>query len=137
MGLLEQPRHLELGGGWALRLLSAWEELECQTEGETLAAEGREGALCANACLLAKALLKRNKPAFSDGREVLEKLTAAQIAECARRWGEFDRENNTAPWDEKAVDVAKKAWSTRLMSALSGACSKLLAFCPAHGRRGR
>lgn len=130
MGLLEQPGRLELGGGWSLRLLSAWEELECQGEGEALASEGREAALCANACLLAKALLKRGSPAFADGREVLEKLTAGQIAECARRWGEFDREHNAAPWDEKAVDEAKKAWSTRLMSAFAGACSALLGRCP-------
>lgn len=130
MGLLEQPRQTELGGGWTLRLLSAWEELECQSEGEALAAEGREGALCANACLLAKALWKRGRPAFASGREVLEKLTATQIAECARRWGEFDREHNAAPWDERAVDEAKKAWSTRLMSAFAGACSALLGRCP-------
>lgn len=130
MGLLEQPRRLELGGGWSLRLLSACEELECQSEGQTLTKEGREAALCANACLLARALLKRGSPAFADGREVLEKLTAGQIAAAARRWGEFDRENNAAPWDEKAVDEAKKAWSTRLMSAFAGACSALLGRCP-------
>lgn len=130
MGLLEQPGLLELGGGWSLRLLSAWEELECQGEGETLAKEGQDHALCANACLLSKALLKRGRPAFADGREVLEKLSAGQIAECAHRWGEFDRENNAAPWDEKAVDEAKKAWSTRLMSAFAGACSVLLGRCP-------
>lgn len=130
MGLLEQPRRLELGGGWSLRLLSAWEELECQSEGEALAAEGRESALCANACLLAKALLKKGAPAFADGREVLEKLTAGQVAAAARRWGEFDREHNAAPWDEKAVDEAKKAWSTRLMSAFAGACSAVLGRCP-------
>lgn len=129
-GLLNLPRERELGGGWALRLLSAWEELECQSQGMELAAEGREAALCANACLLAKALLKKGKPAFDHGREVLEKLTAGQIAECARRWSEFDRECNTAPWDEKAVDEAKKAWSTRLMSAFAGACSVLLGRCP-------
>lgn len=129
-GLLNLPRTRELGGGWTLRLLSAWEELECDREGEELAKEGRETALCANACLLAKALLKNGSPAFSEGREVLEKLTAAQIAECARRWSEFDRECNTAPWDEKAVDEAKKAWGTRHMSAFAGACFALLGRCP-------
>ena len=39
-----------------LRLLSAREVLEARREGEQLAAEGREKALCANACLIAKAL---------------------------------------------------------------------------------
>lgn len=129
-GILNLPRTRELGGGWSLRLLSAWEELECRSAGEELAAEGRDRALCANACLLAKALLKNGKSVFSSGREVLENLTAGQIAECARRWGEFDRECDPAPWDEKAVDAAKKAWSTRLMSAFAGACSARLGLCP-------
>ena len=108
MGLLEQPGRLELGGGWSLRLLSAWEELECQGEGEALASEGREAALCANACLLAKALLKRGSPAFADGREVLEKLTARQIAECARRWGSLTGSTTLPPGTRKRWTRQKK-----------------------------
>lgn len=128
--VLNLPRTRELGGGWTLRLLSAWEELECRSEGEALAAEERDLPLCANACLLARALLQNGRSAFSGGREVLEKLTAGQIAELARRWGEFDRACDPAPWDEKAVAETKKAWSTRLMSAFAGACSGRSGPCP-------
>ncbi len=129
-GILSLPRYKTLENGLALRLLPAWEEMACRREGEALAEEERDAALCANACLLAHALLQDGKPAFASGREVLETLTAGQIAHLAGAWGEFDRECDPAPWDEKAVDEAKKAWSTRLMSAFSGACSRLLGRCP-------
>ena len=111
-GLLSRPREKDLGRGWSLRLLPAWEAMEARAEGEELAGEGREGALCANACLLARAL--------------------------APRWGEFDRENNPSALDgEEAVDGAKKAWSARLMSAFSGVCSRLLGRCPPRRGPGR
>ncbi len=129
-GILNLPRYRALEGGWSLRLLSAWEELECRREGEALAGEERERALCVNACLLAHALLKDGEAAFDSGREVLESLSAGQIDELCRKWGEFDRECDPAPWDGEAVARAKKAWSTRLMSAFSGACSRLSGRCP-------
>lgn len=127
---MELPRSRELGDGWAVRLLSAREELECRREGEQLAVEERDGALCANACLLARALSRWGKPAFESGEQVLGALTAGQIARFARAWGEFDRECDPGPWDEKAVDEAKKGWSTHLMSAFSGACLRLLGRFP-------
>lgn len=129
-GILNLPRYKTLENGWTLRLLPAWEEMECRREGEELAKEDRDAALSANACLLAHALLREGKPAFESGREVLETLTAGQIAYFAGAWGEFDRKCDPAPWDEKAVDAAKKAWGTRLMSAFSGAYSRLLGRCP-------
>lgn len=116
------PREKELGRGLSLRLLSAREELECRREGKVLAGEEGDEALCANACLLAHALLKNGAPALSSGREALEKLTAGQIALLAQTWGEFDRECDPAPWDEKAVAETKKGWSARLMSAFNGVC---------------
>ena len=73
---------------------------------------------------------------FGSGREALERLTAGQIAHLAGQWGEFDRECDPGPWEEKAVDEAKKGWSARLMSAFSGVCSKVLAlFRRRSGRR--
>ena len=129
-GLLDLPRYRELGKGWGMRLLSAREEMECRREGEALSSGEEDSALCANACLLAKALVKKGKPVFADGRDVLERLSAGQIGELARQWGEFDRECDPAPWDDEALERAKKAWSTRLMSAFSGACSKRSGRCP-------
>lgn len=137
-GLLELPRERGLGEGWSLRLLAAREEMECRREGLELAAEEGEGqeALCANACLVARVLRRRGKAVFGSGREALERLTAGQIAHLAGQWGEFDRECDPGPWEEKAVDEAKKGWSARLMSAFSGVCSKVLAlFRRRSGRR--
>lgn len=137
-GLLELPRERGLGEGWSLRLLTAREEMECRREGLELAAEEGEGqeALCANACLVARVLRRRGKAVFVSGREALERLTAGQIAHLAGQWGEFDRECDPGPWEEKAVDEAKKGWSARLMSAFSGVCSKVLAlFRRRSGRR--
>ncbi len=136
-GLLNMPRKKDLGDGWTGRLLSAREELEAWSEGEALAQGERDRALCSNACLLAHALLREGEPAFDSGAEVLEALTAGQIAQLAKRWRDFDRECDPAPWDEKAVDRAKKDWSTRLMSAFSGACSRLLERCPPRSGSGR
>jgi len=129
-GLLSLPRTKQLENGWTVRLLSAREELEVRREGEALAGEERDGALCANACLLARALLRDGKAVFSDGEAVLEAFSAGQIAALARQWAEFDRACDPAPWDGEAVDRAKKDWSTRLMSAFNGACSRLLGRCP-------
>ena len=137
-GLLELPRERGLGEGWSLRLLTAREEMECRREGLELAAEegGGQEALCANACLVARVLRRRGKAVFGSGREALERLTAGQIARLAGQWGEFDQECDPGPWEEKAVDEAKKGWSARLMSAFSGVCSKVLAlFRRRSGRR--
>ena len=122
------PRTRDLGRGYSFRLLSAWELLEARREGETL--PGDEEALRMNACLLARALLKGGRPAYPGGGAVLKALTAGQIHRLARLWGDFDRENDPKPWDEKAVDEAKKAWSTRLTSAFNGVCSALSALSP-------
>ena len=52
-----------------LRLLSAWEALEARREGDALALDGRERALCRNACLLARAL---ELPAVLSVQKVLD-----------------------------------------------------------------
>ena len=116
--------------GLTLRVLSAWEVLEARREGRAMEETGREAALCANACLLARALERKGKPVFSDGEAVLRALTVAEIAGLARQWAEFSREANPSPRDPEAVDSLKKAWSTRLMRAFSGVCSGLLGHCP-------
>ena len=115
---------LELEDGTALRLLSAFEILEVGREAADLARGDRERALCSNACLLARALVRGGEPVFADGREALEKLRVEEIAALSRRWAEFNRRENPSPEDgEERAEPLKKAWSTRLMSALNGACS--------------
>ena len=116
--------------GLTLRVLSAWEALEARREGRAMEETGREAALCANACLLARALEQKGEPVFSDGEAVLRALTVAEIAGLARQWAEFSREAGPSPRDLEAVDSLKKAWSTRLTRAFSGVCSGLLVRCP-------
>ena len=122
---------MRLEDGRELRLLSALEELQVRREAEELAENEEERALCANACLQARALERRGKPLFSSGRAALEGMSAREIGELARRWNELDRAENPSPEDgEEAAQSLKKAWSTRLMSAFAGACSARFRPCP-------
>lgn len=86
---------LALEDGTCLRLLSAWEALEAHREAEALAQGGKERALCANACLLARALERSEDqtPVFAGGQEVLSGLTVEEIAALAGRWSMFSRES--------------------------------------------
>ena len=137
VSLLSLPRARSLGRGYTLRLLSAWEALQCRREGEELAGDEKDQALAMNACLIVHALWKQGRPVFKSGKEVLEALTAGQIDHLAGLWEAFDRENDPKPWEEKAVGRAKKGWSTRLMSAFSGVCSGLSALFPRKNGPGR
>ena len=137
-GLLTGPDRLVLEDGCQLRLLSAFEVLQARAQARDLAGEEREMALCANACLLAKAVLRDEKAKFRNGEEVLNQLTVEQINRLAKLWMEFNRQVNPGLGvEEGEADKLKKAWSTRLMSALSGACSVPSACCPPRRRRGK
>lgn len=123
--ILSRRERLRLEDGRELRLLSALEVLEAGREAAELAQNEGERALCANACLLARALEQKGTAVFSSGRAVLERLSPREIGELARRWNELDRAENPSPEDgEETVLELKKAWSTPLMSAFAGACSK-------------
>ena len=123
-GMLEGREKIRLEDGRELRLLSALEVLQARREAGELAQGREERALCANACLLARALERDGGPVFRDGRDVLEHLSVREIGELAERWDAFDREGNPSPEDgEERADALKKAWSTHLMSAFAGVCS--------------
>ena len=129
--LLSRRDRLTLEDGTQLRLLSPLEVLEARREGEELAQGEGERALCANACLLARALEENGKPLFSSGRAVLEHLSAREVADLARLWDELDRTENPSPEDgEEEARTLKKAWSIRLMSAFAGVCSRPLGPFP-------
>ncbi len=120
--------HIKVDEG-TLRLLSAWEVLEARREGETLALDGKDRALCHNACLIAKALERKGKPVYADGRAALDGLRVEDIVRLSARWAQFNRQCNPSPVDtQEALDRQKKAWSTRFMSAFNGACSACLAL---------
>lgn len=114
-----------------MRLLTAQEVLEARREALELAAEEGELALCSNACLVARGVVRRGRPVYSSGEEVLEKLTAGQIEELARRWTDFSRaEDPGLGLGKERLDRLKKAWSTCRGSAFGGVCSKPLERCP-------
>ena len=96
MSILAGRDRIPLDNGMELRLLSALEALQARREGRELAGDGRERALCSNACLLARALERTEdrKPVFSSGREVLAGLTVAEIAALSARWAAFARESD-------------------------------------------
>ena len=122
---------LRLEDGRELRLLSALEVLQARREAEELAQNEGERALCANACLLARALERGGQPVFADGGAALAGLSAREIGALAGRWAAFDRAENPSPEDgEERALALKKAWSTRLMSAFGGACSGRLGPSP-------
>lgn len=121
-----------------LRLLSAREVLEARREGDALAQDGRERALCRNACLVARALERGGRSVFESGQKALDGLRVEDIARLADAWAAFNRECNPSPMDgEEEISRRKKAWSTRVMSAFSGACSVCLALCPPRIGRNR
>ena len=122
-GLLDGPERLELGGGTQLRLLSALEVLQARAEARELAGEEREMALCANACLLARAMLRDDATPFRDGAQVLAELTVEEIERLAGVWAGFNREVNPgARVDDAEAERLKKAWSTPGRSGCTGAC---------------
>lgn len=116
---------LALEDGTCLRLLSAWEALEAHREAEALAQGGKERALCANACLLARALegTEDHVPVFADGRAVLAGLTVEEIARLAARWSAFSRENDPGPeLDGAALEQVKKNSGRTPVSGCAGGC---------------
>ena len=114
-----------------LRLLSAREILELRRESAELAEEGGERALCSNACLIARALEKKGRPVYPDGKAVLDALRVEDIVRLADIWGQFNKTCNPSPLDgSEEIERRKKAWSTRLTRAFNGVCSTPSARCP-------
>jgi len=122
---------LSLPGGFGLRLLSAMEVLEAKREAKALSeANAEDGALCANACIIARAWEKQKQPVFASGEAVLKGLSVSQILRLASLWAKFDREENPGiNLAEEDLDALKKAWSTRPRNACAGVCSVVLGFC--------
>ena len=138
LDFLAGPREMQIEDGETLRLLTAMEVLQARREAEELAQGERERALCANACLLARALERDGAPVFPSGKAVLEGLRVEQIARLSQVWGEFSRRYDPSPQDgEEAAQPLKKGWSTRLTRAFNGACSALLGRCPRRRAPGR
>lgn len=101
---------LSVEDGMELRLLSAYEILEVGREAAQLVQGDREKALCSNACLLAKAVIRNGVPVFADGQEVLKRLRVEEIAALSKRWDQFNKEENPSTQDgEDRIDALKKA----------------------------
>ena len=109
---------MSLENGFDLRLLSALEVLQARREADELAGDGRERALCSNACLLARALERTEgqSPVFESGR-------AAEIGALAARWSPYSRENDPGPeLDGAALEQVKKNSGRTPVSGCAGGC---------------
>ena len=127
--LTASPRQ-RLPGGVQLRLLTAQEVLEARREATALAGEDRDRALCSNACLVARAVVRRGRPGDGSGAVVLHWLTVGQVETLARRWMAFYQEEGLGTGLERSrLDQLKKAWSTCRGSAFGGMCSIVLGRC--------
>ena len=134
-GFWAGPERMKVDEG-ELRLLSAREVIEIRREGDALAQGDAERALCRNACLIARALERKGRPVFEDGQAALDALRVEDIGRLADAWAQFNRTCNPSPvCGEQELERRKKAWSTRIMSAFSGACSACLALCPPRSGR--
>lgn len=111
LSILAARDRMELDNGMRLRLLSALEVLQARREADELCREEWERALCANACLLARALeTQEGKPVFSSGQSVLSGLRVEEISTLAQTWSRFNREENPPLTlsQEQADEVKKK-----------------------------
>lgn len=123
--ILAQRDRVSLGNGMDLRLLSALELLQARREAAELAGDGSERALCANACLLARALetARDQTPVFPDGRAVLAGLTAEEIGALAARWGELHRGCNPGlTVTEEELENVKKNSAQTGRDGCAGGC---------------
>ena len=128
--ILARQDRVHLDNGMDLRLLSALEVLQARREAGELACEDRERALCSNACLVARAVVRRGRPVYGSGEEVLHRLTVGQVETLARRWMAFYQEEGLGTGLERSrLDQLKKAWSTCRGSAFGGMCSNVLGRC--------
>ena len=100
-----------------LWVISAAEVLSARREAAGLAEGAEEGPLCANACLLARALEVDGERLFASGEDVLKQLSAGEIEALTGELAQLNREVNPSaeePWEES--EARKKALSTRPMS---------------------
>ncbi|MGM9579290.1 MAG: hypothetical protein ACI3VS_07895 [Evtepia sp.] len=101
---------LPLEDGSRLRLLPVAELLAARREALDLAQKGQERALCSNACLIARALVREGVRVYPSGQAVLEALTPEEIQTLAEGWAAFDRREDpgfSAP--QARVDALKTA----------------------------
>lgn len=128
--LVAGARKRQMADGSSLRILTAMELLEARREAVGLASREEEAALCANACILARAWERDSLPCFSDGEALLRACSAGEIARLAEAWLLLEtQENPKLSETEERMEILKKAWSTRRVSAFVGACSKALGRC--------
>lgn len=120
--ILSRRDRIELENGMFLRLLSALELMQARRAASLLAEEEQERALCSNACLLARALEEEpGKPLFHSGQEVLAGLTVEEISALARRWSQFNREENPGlSLNEEDLENVKKNCATPPESVCAG-----------------
>ena len=125
LDFLAGPKEMETEDGETLRLLTAMEVLQARREAEELSRREGERALCASACLLARALERSEtrQPVFASGQEVLSGMTVEEIAALAGRWDAFCRRNDPGlDLGREELEEAKKISVPPDRSDCAGGC---------------
>lgn len=126
---------LPLEGGRALRLLTETEEMQVRREAMELAVNEMDLPLCANACLVARALVCAGERVYADGRAVLDGLSAEEIEALAERWATFRREKGVGlGLGEKRLDALKASLAARPRQRLKWRVLKTFGALPTEQR---
>ena len=126
---------LPLEGGRALRLLTETEEMQVRREAMELAVNEMDLPLCANACLVARALVCAGERVYADGRAVLDGLSAEEIEALAERWAAFRREKGVGlGLGEKRLDALKASLAAQPRQRLKWRVLKTFGALPTEQR---
>lgn len=126
---------LPLEGGRALRLLTEMEEMQVRREAMELAVNEMDLPLCANACLVARALVCAGERVYADGRAVLDGLSAEEIEALAERWAAFRREKGVGlGLGENRLDALKASLAARPRQRLKWRVLKTFGALPTEQR---
>lgn len=126
---------LPLEGGRALRLLTETEEMQVRREAMELAVNEMDLPLCANACLVARALVCAGERVYADGCAVLDGLSAEEIEALTERWAAFRREKGVGlGLGEKRLDALKASLAARPRQRLKWRVLKTFGALPTEQR---
>lgn len=126
---------LPLEGGRALRQLTETEEMQARREAMALAVNEMDLPLCANACLVARALVCDGERVYADGRAVLDALTSEEIETLAHRWAEARREDGVGlGLGETRLEELKASFAARPRQRLKWRVLKAFGALPTEER---
>lgn len=109
--------------------------MQVRREAMELAVNEMDLPLCANACLVARALVCAGERVYTDGRAVLDGLSAEEIEALAERWAAFRREKGVGlGLGEKRLDALKASLAAQPRQRLKWRVLKTFGALPTEQR---